>query len=191
MATKETAIKFFGAYVSTVNCQVGWGGENSACSLVVAEDPKDGSYITLPKVGTACYFSHGAFGFGGILQKWTYKESVEQGRTYEVVLESPAKVLDGVYIILNEFQGTIYDEANVDAPYTGKELRYGGGNPTNIINVFADKENYQHGGHFGAADVNSLGYPVKNLVSDIATCIKRGIFGGKIYYGESEYNLDY
>jgi len=183
-------VKFFGAYVVNVNSQIAWGGDSSACSLTLVEDPDNGIKFTPPAIGTACLFQFDSFKFGGIFQRWTYKESVDQGRTYDVVLETPSKVLDGVYVILNGFQGTIYEDINVDTPYNGKQLTYGGSNPTNIINVFAYKENYKYGGLFGKADVNELGYPIKNIVGDIKATIDAGNFGGKIKYGSSEYSLN-
>lgn len=186
--------KFLGAYVVSASANLGWGGETSSCSLKLVEDPDNGiKFLKDTPLGTACKFVFEGFEFVGILQKWMYSESVESGRTYDVVLESPSKILDGVYLILNKFEGTFYktdDLAKVRAPWTNDKMTYGGAYPTNIINVFADKENYSYGGYFGAADVNELGYPVKDIVSDIKTTIKKGTFGGKIYYSQSEFDLD-
>lgn len=183
-------VKFLGAYVTSLNSQIAWGAESSSCSINLVEDPANGIVFNPPKIGTACSFSFGKFKFGGILQRYTYREDVGSGRTYDVVLESPAKVLDGVFVILNTFQGTIYQDVNVDTPYTGETLSYGGKYPTNIINVFAKKENYNFGGLFGKANVNELGYPANNIIADINETIKDGRFGGKIKFGETEYNLD-
>jgi len=187
----ESPLMFLGAYVINANSQVAWGADASMCQISLVEDPDNGVLFKPPPLGTSCQFSYGAFSFGGILQRWTYQESVEQGRTYDVVLESPSKILDGVYVILDAFQGTMYlDDANQDKPYTGKTMTYGGAFPTNVINIFAQKENYQYGGHFGGADVNQQGYPVKNIIADIAATIKKGKFGGKITYSKSVFDLD-
>lgn len=85
--------------------------------------------------------------------------------------------------------------------------------PTNIINVYAFKENHYYGGIFkngynaytnpkvntnlltkggkyGACDLNSLGYPVKNLVDDITECCKHSLFGGPLKFADTLYKLD-
>jgi|694.fasta_scaffold01364_19 hypothetical protein len=206
-------IKFLGAYVVNASCSLGWGGETSTCSLTLVEDPANG--ITFlpanPKSkirnGTPCLFQIGSkFEFGGILQRWTYSESVSEGRKYEVVLESPSKVLDGVYVILDKFQGTIYtsdDINNVSTQATSSGIMtYGGTYPTNIINVFGSKENTQASGIFGGSKIDGFGYPISGIVSDISGAINnsftlptiKGVdkfkFGGKIAYGDGEYDLD-
>ena len=134
-------VKFLGAYVVGANSSIAWGGDSSTCSLTLVEDPDNGVIFKPPQAGTACKFSFGKFNFGGIFQRYTYKEDVGSGRTYDVVIESPSKVLDGVFVILNTFQGTIYNDLNLDTPYINETISYGGKYPTNIINIFAHKEN--------------------------------------------------
>jgi len=199
MAILNAPPTFLGAYVVSASLNLGWGGETSSCSLKVVEDPVNGIYFNKAKVklGTPCKFKFGAMEFIGILQKTSYSESVESGRTYDVLLESPSKIMDGVYIVLNKFQGTTYktdDPAKLSHPWDNEKMTYGGSNPTNVINVFAHKENYsynaQTGGHFGGADTNELGYPLSNIVQDIYTTMSKGIFGGKIYYAQAKYDLD-
>lgn len=58
-----------------------------------------------PSTGTACYFKYENLYFGGIFQRWTFSESVSGGRTYDIVLESPAKLLEGVQVIIENFNG--------------------------------------------------------------------------------------
>ena len=206
-------IKFLGAYVVNASCSLGWGGETSTCSLTLVEDPDNGITF-LPanpknkiRTGAPCLFTIGnKFEFGGILQRWTYSENVGEGRKYEVVLESPSKVLDGVYIILDKFQGTIYksDDINVVSTQSTSSgiMTYGGTYPTNILNVFGSKENTQASGIFGGSKVDGFGYPVSGIVADISNTINnsftlptaKGVdkfkFGGKIAYGDGEYDLD-
>ena len=85
--------------------------------------------------------------------------------------------------------------------------------PTNIINLYAFKENHYYGGTFlngynaytnpkintnlkttggkyGKADLNSLGYPVKDLVDDITECCKNSLFGGPLKFADTLYKLD-
>ena len=70
--------------------------------------PHDGLYgfhEISQQVGAASYFVYGSFTFGGILQRMQRAESVGGGRTIDVVLESPSKLMDGVQVILGEFNG--------------------------------------------------------------------------------------
>ena len=57
------------------------------------------------KVGTSTYFVYDQFKFGGVLQRMQRAESVSGGRTLDLVLESPSKLMDGVQVIIGEFNG--------------------------------------------------------------------------------------
>lgn len=71
--------------------------------------------------------------------------------------------------------------------------------PSNIINLFAYKENVQKGGYnatggkFGKADVTTQGYPVVTFLEDMRDCCNIKLnhpFGGKVTLSETEYDLD-
>ena len=199
------APKMFGAYVSNISSSIGWGGQGGSCQMTLVEDPDNGVVVTLPEVGTACYFRFEKFYFGGIFQRYMYKESTS-GRTYDITLESPAKILDGLQVILGGFEGTTFNMGSgYDAfkPYT---------NPTftnemnNIYNPFGHEENWTVGhlrdpardSHFGKADINSVGFPAVRLL-ELIELISQGPdedgivaseFGGKAKFGESEYTID-
>lgn len=204
-------IKFLGAYVTNVSCTLGWGGETSTCNITLVEDPANNIYFQPANTksgirnGKACILTIGSnFQFGGILQRWTYSENTSDGRKYEVVLESPSKILDGVYFVLDKFQGTIYKTDSLDLVATQATssgiMTYGGNYPTNVINLFASKENYETGGSFGNAGVDMFGYPISGIVNDIANAVSTKFslsgskgsfgFGGKVVYGDVEYDLD-
>jgi len=182
--------KMFGAYVSNISTSIGWGGQGGSCQLTLVEDPNNGVHIALPQVGTACYFSFHGFYFGGVFQRWTYKESTG-GRTYDIVIESPSKLLDGIQVILDEFEGTGF---NIGSGY---DRFYPSNNPNftnqinNVYNPFGHEENYAFGGNFGNADVNSAGFPAPRLL-ELIEVISEGdsSFGGPAKFGESEYTID-
>lgn len=228
-------------------------------------DPQFISGYLLPDLGTACIFKIKEkptdvvpkFTFGGVIQKYTYEETVSAGRRYSVLLETPAAFLEGVYVILGSFAGHIYtddglqhktlikgeiknkwedDEQLLDASWKQSDIKplmvYGDMTtqnypdtydtakldkrrltPTNIINLYAFKENHYYGGTFinkynaytnskantnllttggkyGAADINSMGYPVKTLVDDITECCKYSLFGGPLKFADTLYKLD-
>lgn len=184
-------LKFLGALVSRVDVSMGWGGEPGYCNVDLVEDPDNGYVFDPPSLGAGCVFQFGKLSFGGILKRYTYQESVSSGRTYSVVLESPNSLLSGVALILRGFQGTIYvDDSNLTELWNKPVMTYGGDYPTNVINLCADKENYEYGGIFGGSDVNSMGYPVKNLVSDIASASAKGSFSGMVRFSDTFYELD-
>ena len=224
----------------------------------------------LPELGTACVLKihdgdlikgkteeeikkiKPSFYFAGIIQKYTYEESVGNGRRYNVELESVSSLLEGVWIILNGFNGSIYTDdslphvtmstnpketpifkeddefavpsmkpimayntigeldyiSNGEKLYGNKKLT-----PSNIINLYAYKENHYNGGKmidpfnayvegepvtiskteggkYGNAFINSLGYPVKDFVKDFHDCCNSSLFGGPVRFAGTSYRLD-
>lgn len=178
---------FLGAYVSNVSSSCSWG-DNSTCTITLVEDWENGVYVQIPRCGTPLVFSIGAFSFGGILQRWTYQESTG-GRTYDVILESPAKYLDGIQVILGEFNGAQVNEGNVHAPYGGTIF---GTQLANIMNVFGYYEHPTQGsGGYGSANANSAGMEARKVLTTIQTISAGGSqFGQKPQFGGFSYNLD-
>jgi hypothetical protein len=71
--------------------------------------------------------------------------------------------------------------------------------PSNVINLFAYKENVQKGGlnavggKFGASDITTQGYPLATILEDMRDCCNVKLqhpFGGKLTLSETEYDLD-
>ena len=200
MAIPAETPTLFGAYVQSISTSIGWGGQGSSCQFSLVEDPENGVNINLPTIGTAVAFEYGKFSFGGVFQRYTYQESLS-GRIYNVVIESPAKLLDGIQVILDEFQGTAFEPANgFYGPWNGfstgtkpTEFTYGSPYTYNIWNPFAELENYEKGGNFGNADVNSAGFPVVALFEMLQKFGTRADmnFGGKARFGKSVYAFDF
>ena len=178
----------FGAYISNVSSSVSWG-DNATCTITIVEDEENGVFARIPSPGTPASIQLGSFYFGGILQRWTYQESLS-GRTYDVILESPAKLLDGVQIILGEFNGSIVGEGNRYQPYAGgiftNQLQ-------NIYNVFGYFENPAIGdGGYGSSYYNSAGMPARKVLDTIQLLASGGggAFGNKMNLGGYFYSLD-
>jgi len=171
--------EIFGLKVTSISASMGWGGQGGSCQLSLVDE---GTAPTLPSNGTACGFIFGQFEFGGHLQRWTRKESLS-GRFYDVTLESPSKLLDGVQVILSDFE-TGYNEDGSKNVLTN-QVR-------NVWNVFAEWENWDFGGNFGNSGNNSAGMPVANLFTKL-TLFGNGVanFGTKIKFGQSEYTIDF
>ena len=183
----------FGAYIQSISTSIGWGGQGGTCQLTLVEDPPNGVNIDLPEVGTACYLKYYGFYFGGVFQRYTYKQSTS-GRTYDVILESPTKLLDGIQIIMDEMQGTIFGRFDRFNPYDAAVLT---AQVRNVYNPFGQLENYQNVppsqniAHFGNADVNSAGFPSLSLLEQIQKLSTGNFtFGAKAFFGESEYTID-
>lgn len=179
--------RIFGAYVSSISSSATWGGDGGSCQATLVEDPQSGVLASIPQVGTPVSISIGAFSFGGLLQRSTYKESIS-GRTYDVVIESAAKLLDGIQVILTDFNGTWFSSANPYSPSSGFIF---GTQVPNIYNVFAHHENYSYGGTFGGAEVNSAGILAYGTLSTIQQISTGGsIFGGAAQFGNHYYRID-
>jgi hypothetical protein len=177
----------FGAYISNVSSSVSWG-DNSTCTITIVEDPENDVFASIPSPGTPAYISLGSFYFGGILQRWTYNESLS-GRTYDVILESPAKLLDGVQVILSDFNGSIVTEDTRYEPYN-----YGifSNQLQNIYNVFAYWENPTVGnGGYGSSNSNSAGMPANKVLTTLQQLTNGGgPFGNRMNLGGHLYSLD-
>lgn len=198
-------ITIFGGYVEELTANAGYGGDSSSCqfSLVFESDgPLRATDMdnNFPELGTAVGLKINNFEFCGILQRWTHKRSIS-GYKYDVIIESPSKWLDGLHVIISGFQGTTFpsvthvhpqDNITLNANKISTSSNYIFANEiNNIWNPFAVLENYQYGGSFGGADVNSAGFPAKRLL-EIIEEISRGEhpFGGKAVFGESQYEVD-
>ena len=230
--------EIFGLKVSNISSAIGWGAQGGTCSLTLVDEGEPASYGAsvdessptgftagfrrqppprtgtgtptvqgFPPAGTACGFNFRAFSFGGIIQRWTYKESLS-GRLYDLILESPAKLLDGVQVIIGNF------EAGYAVNGTKNILKY---QVKNVWNAFALFENYEFGGFvggnrgtFGGSQSNDGGMPLDKLFLALKTFGSNGtiqpngtvvaendpnwnapIFGGKLRFGESEYTIGF
>lgn len=209
----ESPITMFGVYVSKISAKVGWGGQGSTMQLTLVEDEVNGVVLdkdssgnpfygspSSPKVGSAIYFKYGNFYFGGIFQRWSYSESVG-GRTYDIIAESPTKLMDGVHVIFEEWNGTTDYWANQYNNYDSStnlgdgsaefHLLYGTNYMTNVFNVFGYYENPTYGingnlQNFGAANTNTAGMQISKLFDGMNALIDKSsshAMGGPIMFG--------
>ena len=184
------AVKMFGVYVKSLDISIAWGGQGGTMNMTLIEDPNNNVVLSrnsegrvfdgidedggTPKVGSAVYFKYQNLYFGGIFQRWSYKESVGGGREYSIVVEAPSKLLDGVAVILNQFNGTTdrdlrindlqnsisssaYTTAKTDGTNTvalGNNVDYR--DIINVYNVFGSYENFSVGS-FGNSLFNEAG----------------------------------
>jgi hypothetical protein len=192
-------IKMFGAYVSSASSSIGWGGQGGSMQLKLVED-EDATppvLINLPPVGTPCYFKYDNFYFGGIFQRYTYAESVSGGRTYDIVIDSPSKLMDGVQLILEDFTGTTDhfvsngNQNQHSSNISGMNLVYG--DIENVYNLFGYQENLFYNGWFGGSNFNSSGMEVDRALIVLGSLANRASthdLGGPINLGGHKFDLD-
>jgi len=194
----QDPIFMFNAYVSNLSVSIGWGGQGGSLQVTLVEDPANGIFILKedgevdgtgnpffgdpesPSTGTPLFFILGDFYFAGIFQRWTYKEDAVNGKTYDIIIESPSKLMDGVQFIIENFNGATDYFANQYNQWETSTNAFGGGSDplfyatygntklyqnrdgtaTNIFNLFAYWENPEFGwneadadGIFGDGDV--------------------------------------
>jgi hypothetical protein len=184
----EEPVKIFDGFVENASMSIGYGSDSGTCQLSVifeGDGPKRTSdkEKNIPTVGTAAAFKFGECVFGGILQRYTHRKSLD-GYRWDIIIESPGKWLDGIQVILDGFQGSSYNQSGAGAfTFTNQA--------NNIWNPFAVRENYDFGGRFGFSNTNSAGFPAWDALRIIEE-ISRGehAFGGPAKFGESSYEID-
>ena len=182
----EKRLLAFGAYVSNVSTSIGWGGQGGSMQMKLVEDP-DGKdeqgnpapvLLDMPEMGSPVYFKYGNFYFGGIFQRYTYKESVSGGRIYDIVIESPSKLMDGVQVILQEFNGQsdffMRDASGFYYSTNVAQDTIGYSNIENIFNVYGYYENpIGSSNFFGASNDNSSGLESDRALYGLAQLTQR------------------
>jgi len=169
-------IRFLGASVTGFSSSVGWNEQASTVTVSLVEDKTcsdgEGDTFTRPSPGTVVSFVAGDFQFDGIVQNWEYKEG-SSGRVYEVILNDPREILEGVQLILDGYNGTP-------------------GNVYNLMNVYGFQESADYSVGFGGAFTNEAGMPWNRIMPAIQS-INTGEtpFGTKITFKGTEYRIDF
>lgn len=204
--------KMFGVYISNISVNLGWNGQGGSLQMTLVEDetngvvlekdkegnPFYGGGVNSPTTGTACYFKYNGFYFGGIFQRWTYKES-PSGRTYDIVLESPSKLMDGVQLVIENWNGATdlfanqYNQFESSTNISTFHAFYG--NYYNVYNLFAFYENPVYGlnyipsgGNFGASGFNSSGMPVLSILSAMEILMRHEPVGNSPWGGPMRFS---
>ena len=197
----QEGIKMFGAYVVNASTSIGWGGQGGSMQFELVEDPDNGVTINMPDVGTPVGFKYGTFEAGGIFQRHTYSESISGGRKYNIVLESPAKMLDGVQCIIEQFLGlTDFFARDANQGFYSTNLGPRGpqnnmfyGDIENVYNLFGYYENPSVGGVYGGSNFNDSGMEVTlilNALDALANGSSRSPYSGPINLNSNYFDLD-
>ena len=180
----KCGFKIFGCEIISIKSSIGWGQGGSCQISAIFEKSHEGEKPLIPPLGTPCIAEIEGFSFGGVLQRWTYKQSVD-GLLYDFIIAAPLKVIDSVDVILSSFDGHYFNQdADKFKPYNNELID--NTKVKNIWNAFAEKENFNIGGTWGGSDVNSAGYPALALLEQLEKFSRgEGKFGDKIKYGDS------
>ena len=160
--------RFLGASISSFHCSAGWGGQPSALSVTLVEDLKNGDSFTPVPVGHPATFAFSNWYFRGLLQNWTYSQS-SSGKIFNLTLQDPREILDGVKIILGGYTD----------PVSGVP---------NLLNVYGFLELPS----FGASGRNEGGIPWKNAIGAVQNLTNGAnpSYGGPISLRGVQYKVD-
>lgn len=183
---------WFGAYLQSLTAGASWN-DGATCQLTIVEDPANNVIAKIPEVGSKVYVSIGSFYFGGILQRSTYKENLSGGYSYDLVIESVSKLLDGVQVILSDFNAKSFSLANPNYPVSAPEFTT---QMPNIFNIFA----HQNSLGFGWDQTNYNGFPavtaldlislISSISPDTPLNVRPSRYGTNIIFSNYRYRLD-
>ena len=162
---------FFGASVTNFSANVGWNEQTTSLNVTLVEDESNGDVFQKPNPGTPCSFSFVDFRFDGIVQSWEEKKSFQGYPIYEITINDPRELLNGVQIILGGYNGSTGGMANLFNPY-----------------------GYLESLSFGAAQQNEAGMPLIQIASAMQV-MTNGIstaYGGPfIYFNGHAFTFDF
>jgi len=207
--------KFLGASITSFNIAGQWGEMTSNLNVNLVEDlsasPPDDFILKYENtnniggrmVGGPVHFEYGNFQLDGILQSYDQSVSVNGDPVYNVVLTTPAKILDAAQVVLYDYVGPANDSIYNSTPQQGGTFGV-----SNLLNVFGWAEN--GGANFGRSEVSPVGMYWGSGPSGTAYGIYKGLttltntpppigsglinnnlyFGSYIVYKGYYYNLD-
>lgn len=127
---------FLGSSIRNYTCSLGWKGEISKLTVNLADDVSNGDVFAPPTPGNTEFFQYDSFQFGGLVQSYRTINDFNGYPVYEVTLIDPREILDGVQLILEDYNG---DTTSIP----------------NLYNIYAYWENDS----YGSSLVNDSGMP--------------------------------
>ena len=214
----ETPI-IFDVYCSNISLSIGWNGQGGSMQFKLVEDlnPCEGDPVReidstslRDSLGKGFAFEYEALSLGGIYQRFSESES-SGGKTYDIVVESPSKLMDGVPLVLEEFTGATDMYLSTGAygntfstnlggthtAYQGKGTARGIGNYYNIFGQWENPALIGYFNYYGGSGFNSAGLRVDTILNTLQFLAHDATgegFGGKLRFGQhdnyTEYKLD-
>lgn len=154
---------YLNASIQSVNMNMGWNSSPSTCSVELVEDDKNGDNFIQPSIGGPTFFEYYGLNLGGIITSSRRNSNTGGDPTYSVTLEDPRSILEGVQLIIDGYNGGVF-------------------NTPNLYNVFG----YWESSSFGNSQVNNTGMPWKKIRDGIIALVNQY----PIVFGETRYYLN-
>jgi hypothetical protein len=155
---------FLGASITNFQASIGWNDSASTLSVGLVEDSTNGDDFDPPLAGQPAIFEYQDWVFGGIVDRYVKKQGESGNPLYNIQLKDPRELLDGVVLILNDYNGA------TSAVY-------------NLYNVYGYYENVS----FGSSLVNDTGF----LWYKIRTAMQNLLVSNLIKYAGYGYTVDF
>lgn len=185
------SIKFLGATVVDVEMSLGFGSETSEVTVNLVEDLRNGDSFTSGVVGSPYRLTVGSMVFDGILQQ---QENVRspRGFTHSVRLRSPNDFLDGLSLIISDYNGEIGGAPNLMNLYGYWEDQFGfGGALTNDLGMVWEAENISitmTTGNVTSSTSNGM-YGIKPGIEALQSA--GSVYGEAFTYNGIDYHFDF
>ena len=185
--------KFLGATVTGISSSLGWGNNGTSMTVSLVEDECGDDNFNPPVVGSPVCVNvgDGGWNFGGFLDGWELKSSLQSGHTYDVRISDPTDLLSGYSCILANYDGSTFGVPNL-ANIFGYLENYLGGACVDFINGDQSGINYTPAFGWGGSHINSGGIPSTLVVSALSNILNGGggVFGTYPYYRNNSYAVD-
>jgi hypothetical protein len=135
-------VRFLGSSVRSFTSSLGWRNQISECTINLVDDRSNGDNFNPQSTGAPVHFVYGDFRFSGLLQSYKIVNEQSGFPVYEVKLIDPRELLEGVQLILDNYNG---DTSSIP----------------NLYNVYAYWENQT----FGSSLINDGGMPWEKVVN--------------------------
>ncbi len=185
--------KFLGATVTGISSSLGWGSNGTSMTVSLVEDECGGDNFNPPAVGSPVCVNvgDGGWNFGGFLDGWELKSSLQSGHQFDVRVSDPTDLLSGYSCILANYDGSTFGVPNL-ANIFGYLENYLGGFCKDFINGDISGINYTPASGWGGSHINSGGIPSTLLITALSNILNGGggVFGTFPYYRHNSYSVD-
>jgi hypothetical protein len=98
-------VRFLGSSVRSFTSSLGWRNQISECTISLVDDRSNGDNFNPQSTGAPVHFVYGDFRFSGLLQSYKIVNEQSGFPVYEVKLIDPRELLEGVQLILDNYNG--------------------------------------------------------------------------------------
>jgi hypothetical protein len=106
-------VTFLGATVRQFNCNLGWNKEVTSINISLVEDESNGDSFSNPGIFSLAYFRFYEFDYYGIVTNIEESKGQDGNPLLNVVLSDPRQFLSGVHLILDGYNGGVFNVPNL------------------------------------------------------------------------------